>query len=302
MIRPFIIGFATTLQAHLQEADHRQLPGPEDSRVPEVARQAGADARRERAREVRRLRAVRGGLPGRRHLPRGGGERRQRAGRPALRRGLPDPQDALHLLRLLRRGLPGVGDLHGQGLRARGLQQQGLHLGQDRPAGAGAAARPAIATYQPASLSAFGALGDIHGAFDAARPIVARHPEVPFWLCVGDIADDDGALRVARRAGPLDPRQQRQLRRDRRRTICPRICTTFPTARSMSGRRGSCASPGSAARSRRRWYDTPAARAAATRSKGLQPRRSTARWPTSAATSCARRSRRARSCVTSTSS
>ena len=38
----------------------------------------------------------------------------------------------------LRRGLPGVGDLHGQGLRARGLQQQGLHLGQDRHAGAGA--------------------------------------------------------------------------------------------------------------------------------------------------------------------
>lgn len=39
---------------------------------------------------------------------------------------------------------------------------------------------------------AFGALGDIHGAFDAARLIVARHPEVPFWLCVGDIADEAG--------------------------------------------------------------------------------------------------------------
>ena len=37
-----------------------------------------------------------------------------------------------------------------------------------------------------------GALGDIHGAFDAARAIIARHPEVPFWLCVGDIADDQG--------------------------------------------------------------------------------------------------------------
>jgi hypothetical protein len=37
-----------------------------------------------------------------------------------------------------------------------------------------------------------GALGDIHGAFDAARAIVARHPEIPFWLCVGDIADDHG--------------------------------------------------------------------------------------------------------------
>lgn len=38
----------------------------------------------------------------------------------------------------------------------------------------------------------FGALGDIHGAFDSARAIVARHPEVPFWLCVGDIADEAG--------------------------------------------------------------------------------------------------------------
>ena len=38
----------------------------------------------------------------------------------------------------------------------------------------------------------FGALGDIHGAFDSARAIVARHPEVPFWLCVGDIADESG--------------------------------------------------------------------------------------------------------------
>jgi len=37
-----------------------------------------------------------------------------------------------------------------------------------------------------------GALGDIHGAFDAARRIIANHPDIPFWLCVGDIADDAG--------------------------------------------------------------------------------------------------------------
>src|SRR5579864_7527154 len=37
-----------------------------------------------------------------------------------------------------------------------------------------------------------GALGDIHGAFGAARAILARHPDVPFWLCVGDIADAQG--------------------------------------------------------------------------------------------------------------
>src|SRR6185437_11379380 len=37
-----------------------------------------------------------------------------------------------------------------------------------------------------------GALGDVHGAFDSARAVIARHPDVPFWLCVGDIADDAG--------------------------------------------------------------------------------------------------------------
>src|SRR5262249_28933238 len=34
--------------------------------------------------------------------------------------------------------------------------------------------------------------GDVHGAFGDVRAIVARHPDVPFWLCVGDIADDHG--------------------------------------------------------------------------------------------------------------
>ena len=38
----------------------------------------------------------------------------------------------------------------------------------------------------------FGALGDIHGDFDAARRIMERHREVPFWLCVGDVADAAG--------------------------------------------------------------------------------------------------------------
>jgi Icc-related predicted phosphoesterase len=37
----------------------------------------------------------------------------------------------------------------------------------------------------------FGALGDIHGDFEAVRRIVRRHAGVPFWLCVGDVADDE---------------------------------------------------------------------------------------------------------------
>jgi uncharacterized protein len=38
----------------------------------------------------------------------------------------------------------------------------------------------------------FGALGDIHGDFASVRRIMDRHPDIPFWLCVGDVADVDG--------------------------------------------------------------------------------------------------------------
>jgi hypothetical protein len=37
-----------------------------------------------------------------------------------------------------------------------------------------------------------GALGDIHGAFDAVQSIMGRHPDVPVWVCVGDVASNDG--------------------------------------------------------------------------------------------------------------
>jgi hypothetical protein len=38
----------------------------------------------------------------------------------------------------------------------------------------------------------FGALGDIHGDFDGVRRVMERHGDVPFWLCVGDVADAEG--------------------------------------------------------------------------------------------------------------
>ena len=38
----------------------------------------------------------------------------------------------------------------------------------------------------------FGALGDIHGDVESVRRIMGRHPDVPFWVCVGDVADDRG--------------------------------------------------------------------------------------------------------------
>src|SRR5882762_8192268 len=37
-----------------------------------------------------------------------------------------------------------------------------------------------------------GALGDIHGAFDAVRTIMQRHPDVSLWVSVGDVASNDG--------------------------------------------------------------------------------------------------------------
>ena len=37
-----------------------------------------------------------------------------------------------------------------------------------------------------------GALGDIHGAFDTVQSIMARHNDVPVWVCVGDVASNDG--------------------------------------------------------------------------------------------------------------
>ena len=37
-----------------------------------------------------------------------------------------------------------------------------------------------------------GALGDIHGEFDAVREIMARHADVPLWLSVGDVASNEG--------------------------------------------------------------------------------------------------------------
>jgi Calcineurin-like phosphoesterase len=37
-----------------------------------------------------------------------------------------------------------------------------------------------------------GALGDIHGEFETVRTIMQRHADVPLWVCVGDVASNDG--------------------------------------------------------------------------------------------------------------
>lgn len=41
--------------------------------------------------------------------------------------------------------------------------------------------------------SHFGVIGDIHGNFEALARIITRHPDIPFWLCVGDVASASGA-------------------------------------------------------------------------------------------------------------
>ena len=37
-----------------------------------------------------------------------------------------------------------------------------------------------------------GAVGDLHGDFDALDRVMARHPDVAFWICPGDLASDAG--------------------------------------------------------------------------------------------------------------
>ncbi|MEW5982833.1 MAG: metallophosphoesterase [Acidobacteriota bacterium] len=37
-----------------------------------------------------------------------------------------------------------------------------------------------------------GALGDVHGDFASVRSIMSRHPDVTWWVSVGDLADGEG--------------------------------------------------------------------------------------------------------------
>jgi len=38
----------------------------------------------------------------------------------------------------------------------------------------------------------FGAIGDLHGDFEALDHVMVRHPEVALWLCPGDLAAENG--------------------------------------------------------------------------------------------------------------
>lgn len=39
----------------------------------------------------------------------------------------------------------------------------------------------------------FGAVGDLHGDFESLNRVMARHADVAFWVCPGDLAAEDGA-------------------------------------------------------------------------------------------------------------
>jgi hypothetical protein len=52
--------------------------------------------------------------------------------------------------------------------------------------------RAARAASLEVTVARFGVVGDVHGNFDALARIIGRHPDIPFWLCVGDLASAAG--------------------------------------------------------------------------------------------------------------
>ena len=38
-----------------------------------------------------------------------------------------------------------------------------------------------------------GALGDVHGEFETVQELMRRHPDIPLWVQVGDVASNDGS-------------------------------------------------------------------------------------------------------------
>src|SRR5207244_7294129 len=144
-------GLRGHLQADLQEADHAAVPRVQAAGLSALPRPAPALAARERAGEVRRLLALRGGVPRGLHPRR---RRREHAGQPrlgrrALRADLRDQPQPLHLLRLLRARVPVRRDHARQRVRDLGAQPRrpDLHEGH-----APRAARQGVARCGPGSL------------------------------------------------------------------------------------------------------------------------------------------------------
>ncbi len=139
-------GFGVTFRHLFKKPVTQQFPNYKRAGVPALPRPAPPAPARERPREVRRLLAVRRRLPGRLH-PRGGRRehaRRALLGRRAVRPHLRDQHEPLHLLRLLRAGLPVRCDHARPRLRAGRdvARRDGVHQGDAARARAGSRTHP----------------------------------------------------------------------------------------------------------------------------------------------------------------
>ena len=133
-------GMGITFKEMMSAHHHRGLSGRAAEVPGALSRRPRAAARRKRPGEVRRLLPVRGGVPGRVHLHRGGREHRRapHQRRRALRQGLQHRLQPLHLLRLLRGSLPHRRHHPRPRLRDRQLQHLDADLSQGTDAGSAA--------------------------------------------------------------------------------------------------------------------------------------------------------------------
>src|SRR5262249_51942131 len=136
-------GLRRHAEAGLPQADHAAVPGVQAAGVPALPRPPPAEPARERAREVRRLLALRSRLPGGLHSRR---RRREHTGQPgvsrrALRAHLRDQHVALHFLWLLRARLPVRRDHARQRVRDLRVQPRRPHLHEGHAAGRAGQAR-----------------------------------------------------------------------------------------------------------------------------------------------------------------
>ncbi len=108
----------------------------------------------------------------------------------------------------------------------------------------------------------FGALGDIHGDFESTRRVMTRHPDMPFWLCVGDVADDEG--RYEPLPAPLHWIKGNNENFD---AIAAGVCSRQPElpAQRRPAEIGGLRVAGLGGTFAPSWYDTPAAAAAPAR-------------------------------------
>ena len=177
------------------------VPGGEDAGLPALPRAPqAAPLRGHRPREVRGLLALRRGLPGQVHPGRGGREHAREPGLRgrALRGGLRDQHVALHLLRLLRGGLPVRRDHDGQRLRAVRLRPLGsdLHQGDAarRSRRAHAAAARGNRTPAPCGSSRSSSSSPASGSAGALGVVVLRNPFYSVLALVVAPARPGGAL------------------------------------------------------------------------------------------------------------